>query len=102
MLDAATTEWVLTYCLFFFFLLLPFFSAYKDEKTKHFTTHGHPLSDASRRAFEGSGGVEKGLPHCLSPGALSLACESAATWTAMSAEEYDWMLRATFYRYDKP
>ena len=73
-------------------------SAYKDEKTKQFETHGHPLSNASRRAFEAASGVAKGLPHCLSPGALSLACESTATWTAMSADEFDWMLRATFYR----
>lgn len=75
-----------------------YFTAYKDEKTKQFTTHGHPLSEASRRAYEKGGGVEKGLPYCLPPGALSLACESSATWTAMSAEEFDWMLRATFYR----
>lgn len=99
MLGVVTIEWVREESTVLSISISKFLlSAYKDEKTKKFDTHGHPLSDASRRAFEKAGGASKGLTHCLTPGALSLACESSATWIAMSADEFDWMLRATFYR----
>jgi len=59
-----------------------------DKKDKHqFEIFGHPMSSAVKRI-----GVT------LSAGGLALACESVDTWCAMNASEFDWMLRATFYR----